>query len=470
VNIADTTVDPEGATGTTKQATFTITLTTASPQPVTLDVASANDTATQPDDYVPLPAGTKVTIPAGDTTGTVTLTTKGDELDENDEKVRVTLTNPVNASLVDGIGVATIIDDDASPTLQVADVSVTEGTGGTTAAKLDIKLSAPSGKTLLAGYATQDGSAVVAQPDYQQSSELLTFNPGETVKSVSIPVAPDAELEADETFLVQVFGSGGTTNQLVPVTVTIVDDDLNAENSPRISVNDLTVRLEGAPGTQQATSFTVSLDRAIPRVVSVGFALESGTATIPDDVLPNSGRLTFKPGETKQEIPVTVIGDANVESNHDFRVRVSDPTNARIVDDAGLGIIIDDDAGGGLIELGKSVRMRDLLCVRKRTCRGLSLRWSVAVPGRILTDVRGSYTTGRGAKRRTRQVRLFRNDVRVARPGAGKARVKARPSAATKRARNRVRRLRIRSLDVVVRFRNAQGAEQVQPFRVRLLR
>jgi hypothetical protein len=471
VNVADATVDPEGAAGTTRTTDLTVTLSSASPQDVTLDAATANDTATQPDDYVPLPSGTKVTIPAGATTGKVTITTKGDDLDENDEKVRVTLTNPVNASLVDGIGVATIVDDDASPTLQIDDVSVNEGTGGSTSAKLDIRLSAPSGKTLLAGYATQDGTATVAQPDYQQGSELLTFNPGDTVKSVSIPVAADAELEADETFLVQVFGSGGTTNQLIPVTVTIVDDDLTAANSPRLSPNDVTVQLEGGPGTQQPATFTVTMDRTIPRVVAVDFAVEGRTATIPEDLLPSSGRLTFAPGEKTQTIPVTINGDAEVESNHDFRVRLANPTNARIQDDLGVGIIIDDDAGGGSITLGStSVRERDLLCRRRGACRGLPLRWNVAVTGSMLVAVRGRYTTGRGAKRRTQTLRLFRNEFPVAKSGAGQARVRARDSKFTRQARDRVRRLRISQLEVIVRFRNALGAEQVERFPVRLRR
>ena len=60
----------------------------------------------------------------------------GDLLDEIDENFTVTLTNPTNATISDGIGLGTIADNDPPPTLTVNDVTVAEGNTGTTAADL----------------------------------------------------------------------------------------------------------------------------------------------------------------------------------------------------------------------------------------------------------------------------------------------------------------------------------------------
>ena len=51
----------------------------------------------------------------------------GDNLDEPNETVNVTLSNPTNASISgDPTGVITIVDDDDTPSLSIDDVTYTE--------------------------------------------------------------------------------------------------------------------------------------------------------------------------------------------------------------------------------------------------------------------------------------------------------------------------------------------------------
>ena len=108
ISIANTTVD-EGDTGTS-DATFNVTLSEASTNAVTVDYATADGTATQPDDYQQT-QGT-LNLGANQTTATATVPVRGDTADEPDESFSVLLSNAQNAEIADGQGSATIVDDD----------------------------------------------------------------------------------------------------------------------------------------------------------------------------------------------------------------------------------------------------------------------------------------------------------------------------------------------------------------------
>src|SRR6266545_2062653 len=107
LSIDDVTV-VEGDTGAVT-ASFTVALSAVSDQIVTVDFATADDTATAADDYLPT-ADTLVFDP-GQTTQSVSVSVNGDTLDEPDETFAVDLSNPTNATIADGQGLGTITDD-----------------------------------------------------------------------------------------------------------------------------------------------------------------------------------------------------------------------------------------------------------------------------------------------------------------------------------------------------------------------
>jgi hypothetical protein len=67
-----------------------------------------------------------------------------------------------------------------------------------------------------------------------------------------------------------------------------------------------------------------------------------------------TGTLTFNPGDTTQTIAVTINGDQTFESNETFLVNLSNPGNATISDNQGVGTIVNDDAQGGIISFSQS--------------------------------------------------------------------------------------------------------------------
>ena len=103
---------PEGNSGTTAFV-FTVTLAPASTSTVTVDYATASGTAAEGVDFVP--AFGTLTLPPGAPGGLITVLVNGNTTVEANRTFSVQLSNAVNATIADGQGIATIIDDDGPP-------------------------------------------------------------------------------------------------------------------------------------------------------------------------------------------------------------------------------------------------------------------------------------------------------------------------------------------------------------------
>ena len=179
---------------------FDVTLSRTSTLPVTVSYATVDGTAGAGGDYQTT-SGTLVVAPGG-TSGTIDVTVQGDLLDEDDETFTLSLGSASNAAILDGQATGTIQDDDPTPTLSIGDVSVPEGPPGQTVeAEFAVQLSAASGRTVTVVYSTVDGSAV-SGVDYQATSGVLTFTPGNQGQVVRVTVNGDATAEASENFFV----------------------------------------------------------------------------------------------------------------------------------------------------------------------------------------------------------------------------------------------------------------------------
>jgi hypothetical protein len=91
-------------------ASFTVSMDTASDSAVTVDYATSDGTATAPSDYTST-SGT-ATIPAGETQTTVTVPVNGDTARELNERFTVAISNPSNAVVGDGSGRGIIANND----------------------------------------------------------------------------------------------------------------------------------------------------------------------------------------------------------------------------------------------------------------------------------------------------------------------------------------------------------------------
>jgi hypothetical protein len=117
----------EGQTGTTS-ATFTVSMAGASAQSVTVDYATASGSASAPADY--LSASGTLTFAPGQTARPVAVTVNGDILTEGNETFNLNLTSPVNATVSDSQGRATILDDEGLGYFAVTPCRLLDTRGG----------------------------------------------------------------------------------------------------------------------------------------------------------------------------------------------------------------------------------------------------------------------------------------------------------------------------------------------------
>ena len=327
---------------------FTVTLSPASGKQVTVQYSASvesGDSAVS-GDFTTVSGGT-LTIAAGDTTGTLTITTTEDTVAEGDETFTVELTSAANATL-GTLGTATaqgtIVDDEATPSLSIANASATEGS----AVVFTVTLSGTSSDDVTVAYATSDGSATtsttaVGGADYTAASGTLTITTGQTQGTITVATGDDSTDEPNEDFTMTL--SGQSDNATLPdgtATGTINDND----NKPRIVIAGASA-MEGS-----ALMFAVTLHRGSSSDVTVEYATSNGTATTiasavgGADYTAASGTLTIDAGDTEGTITVATGDDTTDEENETFTVTLSNQsTNARLPPSnaTATGTITDND-------------------------------------------------------------------------------------------------------------------------------
>jgi PKD repeat protein len=317
-----------------KYAVFTATISEASLRTVTANYSTTDGTAASGSDYIAT-NGT-ISFAIGEISKTIAVQVLGDTLDEFDETFFLNLSDATNATIAKTRSVGTILDNDEAPTLAILDKTITEGDNGTQIATFTVSLSAASAKPITVKYATADGTAL-AGTDYTATSGAITFAPGETTKTVEVQVLGDTLDEFDETFFLNILDATNATIAKTTGVGTIIDNDA----PPVLTINDRTIT-EGDNG-MMAVTYTVSLNTASGKPVTVDYTTIDGSATAGSDYTATNGKLTFAAGETTKTITVQVLGDSIDEFDENFGLNLNNATNATIGKGSSMTTIIDND-------------------------------------------------------------------------------------------------------------------------------
>ncbi|MFH1984042.1 MAG: PilC/PilY family type IV pilus protein, partial [Pseudomonadota bacterium] len=292
-------------------------------------------TATSGTDYTAL--STPVTIAAGANAATITVTPADDVLVEGDETVIATLTGTNNGDVTinTAANAATVvIASDDTATLTIGNLSQREGSGnGTTNFVFPVTLSAAVQGGFTLAYTTNDGTATVADGDYTDNDNSLSFagTIGE-VKNITVVVAADNKSEPDETFTVALgalsaidpVAAGKISLVGSPATGTIEYDDYEVSIGVDKTLN------EGNAGTTNFV-FDVSLDRLNKSGgnITAAVSVTGDTATAGSDyVSPPPASVVFANGDTSKTYTVAVNGDTTVERDEVFLVTLTGATPA----------------------------------------------------------------------------------------------------------------------------------------------
>jgi hypothetical protein len=180
---------------------FRLTLSGPSTTPVTVRASTADSTATVAgQDF--LPASPLVTFAPGSLAESLVVSVVGDTTLELDESARVRLAGAVGATLLDSVGVGTILNDDL-PRISVSDTSLAEGNTGARMLAFRIQLAPTAPFPVTFRYQVVDRTATAADGDFIASSGEGRFEAGEAQLVLEVMVLGDSLLEANERFTLE---------------------------------------------------------------------------------------------------------------------------------------------------------------------------------------------------------------------------------------------------------------------------
>jgi len=337
-------------------ATVSVTLSHATDADVTVDYATADDTALVGSDYVDT-NGTLTFIGnvnnggpgTGQTSKTIQIPITQDLEVEDPETLTLTLSNPLpgGSSILGAPATTTvtIADDDPAGVIDFEslqyDVDETDGLATVTVQRLD-----GTGGAVSVDYETSDGSAT-AGSDYAATSGTLNWAAGDSAhKTFTVPVTWDGRAEGTESISLVLSNAGGGSD-LGPATAAVlrIGDD-GASGPLALSSNAYSVGEADGVVTINVTRSGGSAGGP----VTIDYATTDGTAAAGSDYTAASGTLTFGPGETSKSFTVPVASDAVLEGDEAFQVTLSNAGGgANVGSPAGATVTItnDDTASSG---------------------------------------------------------------------------------------------------------------------------
>ena len=421
VSIADTTGDEGGV------FRFPVTMDKAVDSGVCLNWHASYKTALSSDVFT-RSAG-RVNIPAGQTSATIVVHTRQDELPEPVEIFTVTIDLRCGqpwqpATVMDDTAVGTILNEDAAITID--DAEAKEGDVIVFTVHLDQAVSedvtlrwrTANDPGATAATTQAPGTGATVRTDYRKRSARVTILKGKIEGKIRVETIEDSDDEADETFKVVLReppdSEGGFPAGL---SLTLADAEalgtIRNDDASSISIADARA-VEGGNLT-----FTVSLGEPWGTDVAINWSLRDDTATAPADYPANqSGSFTIAAGLVTGTFTVRTAEDQVAEGDETLKAVIAAPTakpwphQLRVADAEALGTIVDDDTatvsiGNAAASEGAAVAFAVRL--DKAADEDVTLSWrthdgSAVAPGDYDAESAGSVTVPAGRKSATLEV------------------------------------------------------------------
>ena len=287
-------------------ATVTVTLTADPERTVEVQITATNQGGATSADYSGVPA--TVTFNSGDTSKTFTFTAVQDTVDDDDESVKLGFGSSLPAGVSEGSPSESTVsitdDDDPQVTVSFGAATYRAIEGGT--ATVTVTLSADPERTVAVPI-TKTNERGVSDSDYSGVPASITFNSGDTEKTITFTATADSLNESGERVKLS-FGTlpaGVSEGTPAETTVTISDSTQAQTTLPTAHFGsasytvseggsvDVTVTLSKAPGSEAVIPLTAS---------NQGGATASDYSGVPTSV-------TFGAAETSKTFTVTAAQD-----------------------------------------------------------------------------------------------------------------------------------------------------------------
>jgi len=332
--------------------TFTVTRNGNTSGTATVDYAVSGGDNLNGTDFTgeSLPSGT-VSFADGEASKTLTIQVSGDTTLESDEDFTVTLSNPSKGILDSNATSAetTISTDDDQVAIAADQTTVAESHTGTTNLTFTITRTDSTTTQSTVDYTVSGMDA----DDFADGTDLtgtVSFEVGDTSKTITLPLKGDTEIESDETVTITLSDSStGTTIETASATTDVTNDDAGLSISTLLADKD-----ETNTGSSEFT-FTVTRSGFINQSNTVEYRVTgtgddatdssdfSSSDTLGDNSGSPSGTVSFSANDTSETITINVSGDSSFEADEDFTVTLSNPSTGAIVTSATASGQIDND-------------------------------------------------------------------------------------------------------------------------------
>jgi TolB-like protein len=291
-------------------------------------------TAKTPGNYTISPS--PVVIKAGERSEAITVTIAHNAVTEDDKTVVVSMGVPTNA--VQGkatTSTMTIVSTNTQPNQQVKEnagmATITEpavsfasagsrGDEKSGPVRIELKLSATSGRPVTVEYAVTGGTAIEGK-DYALQAGPLTFAPGETTKEIMVDIKNHGIYDDDKTLELVL---KNPKNAVLGGSTVYVYTILNNHPRPTVAVLSANERLRKSAAR---ASVTVQLSEIAGKDVIVPFAV-SGSANQGRDFVITPSPVVIKAGTRSAEIVITMKDNVPVEADKTIEVKLLNPDNA----------------------------------------------------------------------------------------------------------------------------------------------
>ena len=276
---------------------------------VTIPINKANQGGATDGDYSGVAANASVTFNSGDTEKSITFAATDDSVDDDDESVLLsfgTLPTGVSAGSPATATVNITDDDVPSVTVRYEQASYTVGEGSSVVVKVILSADPERSVTVPINKANQGGAT---DGDYSgvPANASVTFNSGDTEKSITFAATDDSVDDDDESVLLS-FGTlptGVSAGSPATATVNITDDD----------VPSVTVRYEQASytvgeGSSVVVKVILSADPERSVTVPINKANQGGATNGDFSGVPANASVTFNSDETEKSITFTATNDS----------------------------------------------------------------------------------------------------------------------------------------------------------------
>ncbi|MBD1939470.1 Calx-beta domain-containing protein [Microcoleus sp. FACHB-68] len=321
----------------TPVAQVTVTRTGILDREVGATLTLTNGTATAPEDYDNTPI--QLNFASGEANKTVTIPIVNDALVEGSETINLALENLTGGATIGAQSTAnlTILDNDVALQFSAPIFRVNED--GTPIQEIGIIRTGILDTEVTATITLTEGTATSPE-DFNNSPIEVTFAPGETRKTLAVPIVDDNLVEGSETINLTL--SNPQQNALIGnnnvAVLEIVDNDTappapspspspSAPGTLEFSEASFLVNENGTP----ITAVTVTRSGGSSGEVNATISLTNGTAIASQDYRDNPITVNFAEGELSKTVNIPIIDDTLIEVPETVNLSLVNPTGGAIL-------------------------------------------------------------------------------------------------------------------------------------------